>query len=170
MRTTQAVAASIAAVALVPAGLAIANAGAANAYVANSDGSYAVSAAELQAAFGPSVNLAGVTFSLDGGDTVYLVSCQKTAGRSGHTIHHDFRRHSDTTWSVAATPVPVNGTIGYVTLVGSKVGETMTRVACPTAFTITNGTSPTAIGMTDVEVAATYNGVTVSLVDATPES
>jgi hypothetical protein len=146
----------------------------ANAYVDNGNGTYTVSAAELQAAFGSGVDLNAVTFSADGGNEVYLVTCSKAVGtkaspkavgKKAKTVTHTFKRQAKVTWTVATAPTTPDGVITGFTVTTTAGTPVMSKVVCPKPFTQQG--SPTLHHVKPVELKATYNGVTVVLTSST---
>jgi hypothetical protein len=136
----------------------------ANAYVDNGNGTYTVSAAELQAAFGSGVDLNAVTFSADGGNEVYLVTCSKAVGtkaspkavgKKAKTVTHTFKRQAKVTWTVAAAP-----TTESVTVTRTATNVSMSKVVCPKPFT---KLSETLHHTKNVDLYATYGVTTVKL-------
>lgn len=134
----------------------------AQAYVVNTDGTYSVTADEIRAAFGAGVDLSAVTFSAKGGNTVYLVPCAKTVGKKGKVVAHTFKRQAKTTWTVDDSDVLVEGAITGFTVTTTAASVNMSKVVCPKGgFSLQGSVTPYRV--TDVDLIATYNGVSVEL-------
>lgn len=136
----------------------------AQAYVLNGDGTYSVTADEIRAAFGADVDLAAVTFSAEGGNTVYNVPCAKTVGKKGKVVSHVFKRQAKTTWTVDDSDITVDGTITGFTVTTTAASVNSSKVVCPKGGFALQG-SVTPYRVTDLDLVATYNGVSVELDD-----
>lgn len=128
----------------------------ASAYVENPAGTYTVSNAEIQAAFGPTVDLAKVQFEVETGFTWYSVPCKKVVGQGKKTLTKSYQRQSHQ----SAIETVTRTSTGFGVVVTGW--EPRSNVRCPGGYQA-NGT-PTVIGQSPVtHVLAISNGIAVEL-------
>lgn len=141
------------------AGLAVAAVAVAPAYgyAANPDGTFTVTNAELQTAFGSGVDLAKVTFTVEGAHTWMKVPCKKSVGKNDKkSMTKDFTRQTHTEGAANATPT----TGGFTLTVAGTT--TVSNLGCPKGWSANGAPSPLAKSQA-VHVIATSQGLPVEL-------
>lgn len=103
------------------------------AYTQNPDGTFAVTDAELKAAFGDGVDLTTITFDVDGAHTWFEVPCRKDMGPTGKkSVSKSFTRQTHVQGQTKA----VRSTSGFtVTVTGTTAPAAPT---CPSGW-VANG-------------------------------
>ena len=126
------------------------------AYVESPAGTFTVTNAEVQAAFGTGVDLAKVGFEVESSFTWYAVPCKKEVGKGKKTLTKVYNRQTHMTAAETLTRTAT----GFTVVVTGW--ESQSNVKCPGGFKA-NGT-PTVIGQSPVtHLLATYNGIAVEL-------
>lgn len=137
------------------AGVALASATQAQAYVDNGNGTYSVSTTELQDVFGSGVVVANIAFHVEAGQKWYTVPCKKKNPKKEMT--RDFKRqtHTEQSMTVATTPTGV-----LLTPSGTVVTDGNTR--CPSGWQ-SNGAISTIAQSKETGIMAVYNGASIEL-------